>query len=755
MLKDGVLMPLHRRFKSGTNWEPIGFFSDGFCNSRTFDLQLGFFSSSAISLLSDGFASFLYNGGKMRMIINDILSKEDKKAIENGQSNTNIEQFDLNDIEKIKNTLSERNKHFFECLSWLIRHNRLDIVIISPKNKDGISHTKTGIFCDGENTITFEGSCNFSGNALLQNIESFTISCDWDGPVAIANIDEIKRDFNETFDGRDDTVEYRQIDEVKTRILTEFERKELGTLLEDEEKLIKKHRNVTISDTIKKALSRAQIIVQKEIRNIKKNDKMKYKPVYPYPDGPRKVYQETAYKNWAVQQNGMFNMATGTGKTVTALNVLFHLYQNDNLYKAIILVPTITLVNQWEKECKHFHFDKVVKICSVNSSWRAELDDIKYAEQLSELGFEESPSYVIITTYASFTQQSVFTLLNDLDNRLLLIADECHNMGSPKIKECLPKLKYTRKVGLSATPKRQFDDEGNIIINSFFGIKDNYTFEYSMEEAISKGVLCKYYYYPHVIYLNDAEMEEYKSLSKSISKFYNSRTDSFKKDPILTALLLKRKRIIHKAINKEKVFRDIILKNYKEKGNLKYTLVYVPEGIKADENDDIFDNTDSIGNDSESKHLIDIYTGIVSEVSHSTTVMEFTSDSENRDDILEKFASGDIEVLTSMKCLDEGVDVPRSETAIFCASTGNPRQFIQRRGRILRIHPEKKIAYIHDLVVAPLISSNSDNYKTERNLLKNELQRVKDFASLSINRCDTDIALDEVITYYNLTLYES
>ena len=752
MLKDGVLMPDHRRFKSGSNWEPVGFFSDGFCNSKSFDLQLGFFSSSAINLLSDGFASFLYNGGKMRMIINDILSKEDKEAIKNGMNDTNIETFNLNDIEQLKTTLSERNKHFFECLSWLIRHNRLDIVIISPKNKDGISHTKTGIFYDGENTISFEGSCNFSGNALLHNIESFTISCDWDGPVSLANINEIIRDFNNTFNGNDDTVDYRQIEEVKSRLLSQFERKELGALLEDEERIINKHKKNTLSDTVRKALDRARKIVQKEISNIKIKESMKNIPVYPYPDGPRKDYQETAYSKWAIHKNGMFNMATGTGKTVTALNVLYHLYQKENVYKAIILVPTIPLVNQWEKECKNFHFDKIVKVCSVNSSWREELKDLIYSEKLSDLGFEETPSFVIITTYASFAQESVFNTLNEFDERLLLIADECHNMGSPKILNCLPNIKYKRRVGLSATPKRQYDEEGNSVINSFFGIVDNYTFEYSMEEAIAKEVLCGYYYFPHVVFLNENEMDKYKVLSRSISKFYNSKTDSFQKDPILTALLLKRKRIIHKAANKEIAFKQIIQDIYEERGNLNYTLVYVPEGIKVDDEEDIFDEADTIGNDSESKHLIDIYTGIVKEVSKTTTVMEFTSDSENREDILQKFASGDIEVLTSMKCLDEGVDVPRSETAIFCASTGNPRQFIQRRGRILRTHPEKKVAYIHDLVVAPLITGNNDNFKTERKLIKKELQRVKDFALLSKNIYDTDIALDKILTYYQLTL---
>lgn len=151
MLKDNVQMPLHRRFKSGTEWEPIGFFSDALCEAKTFDLMLGFFSSSAINVLSDSFATFIYNGGKMRMIINDILSKEDKATFMVGESDVDLPTFDLSDIKTIKRTLSERDKHFFDCLAYLIRNDRVEIKIITPKDNCGISHTKAGIFSDNAN----------------------------------------------------------------------------------------------------------------------------------------------------------------------------------------------------------------------------------------------------------------------------------------------------------------------------------------------------------------------------------------------------------------------------------------------------------------------------------------------------------------------------------------------------------------------------------------------------------------------------
>lgn len=226
-----------------------------------------------------------------------------------------------------------------------------------------------------------------------------------------------------------------------------------------------------------------------------------------------------------------------------------------------------------------------------------------------------------------------------------------------------------------------------------------------------------------------------------------------KSDPILTALLLKRKRIIHKAANKKIVFKNILEEYYRIKGNLKYSLVYVPEGEEPESESDIFDMKDVIGVDEFTDSLIDQYTLIVRNIDERITVRKFTSQSSDRDNMIKDFADGKIDVLTSMKCLDEGVDVPRSELAIFCASTGNPRQFIQRRGRILRKHPDKHMAIIHDLVVAPEVQMDTASFYLEKSLLSNELKRVKNFALLSENSIDSVTELDDVMRYYGLSMF--
>lgn len=718
--------------------------------------MLGFFSSSAINVLADGFASFLYNGGQMRLIVNDILTEQDRNAIANGELDTPIPFFDINDIEKLKNTLSERDAHFFDCLAWLIRNNRLEIKIIAPKDGIGISHTKTGVFSDGVNKVGFDGSCNFSRSALIDNIESLTIFCDWDGNIADATVKEIKNEFDNVFTGQDENVIFISSDKVRTHIAESFKNKELKDLLEDEYRFIQQDiANESLPQTVKKALDKAKNKVENEIEKIKKQgetvEPMDFgKPRFPYDSGPRE-YQKKAFENWKNnKQKGLFAMATGTGKTITSLNCLLEIYNKLGYYKAIILVPTITLVEQWELECKKFNFSTIIKVCSKYNNWKSSVANLRLLEMTNS---DNKLSYIIISTYASFVRSNIFMELNQFPkNKLLLIADEAHNMGGGLMANRLSEIKYLRRIGLSATPERQFDDSGNLKLMNFFGCENNYTFEYSMGEAIEKGALCRYYYYPHIVKLTDNEMSEYVQLSKKIVKIMGFQdTESQER---LKMLLLKRKRIIHKAANKLIVFKQIVERRMIEKGNLKYTLVYVPEGNKPDDFEaDIFDQSDTMISDPESEHLIDDFTRIVRDMDSHIIVRQFTSESTDRDAMLKGFADGSIDVLTSMKCLDEGVDVPRSELAIFCASTGNPRQFIQRRGRVLRIHRNKRFAVIHDLIVIPDNVFDEECYTLEKSLVESELKRVRDFALLSENLNDTDNELQEVLNHYNLSIF--
>lgn len=470
-------------------------------------------------------------------------------------------------------------------------------------------------------------------------------------------------------------------------------------------------------------------------------------PSFPFKEGPRD-YQVLALDAWKANGcQGFFAMATGTGKTVTALNCLLDYYNEHGRYRCLVLVPTLSLVEQWVRELRKFNFTNIVKISSKERSWK---DDITRITASSYL--DEKSSFVVISTYASFAKTAIIAWLEELPSDTLVIADEAHNLGSPLLIQAMNRLPLKMRIGLSATAKRQFDHIGNAAINRYFRISDKYTFEYSMKEAIYKNVLCHYVYYPHVVRLNESEMEDYSILSHKIAKFYNPETDTFDDDPILTALLIKRKRIIHKAASKVFEFERIINNLYKEKGTLKYTMVYAPEGVSP--SDDIYyaaiDDQDFVEEDN--LPMINIYTKLVSQVNDKITVEQFTAKDNDRGRILEDFTNGTTQVLVAMKCLDEGIDVPRAENAIFISSTGNPRQFIQRRGRILRTHPDKPRACIHDLVVAPYMDHSYESFRMEQSLIRNELRRVQDFADLADNPDYTQEALAEIVDYYGLNL---
>lgn len=622
---------------------------------------------------------------------------------------------------------------------------RIDIRIIKPKNKKGIAHTKSGQFRDGDSTTSFTGSANFTISGLFNNLEEIKIDRSDSVDVMVQKrIESQRKEFNSIMEMKKTGIEYLSPNNLISAITANYDVKDVEELLNVEQKLRKLKKEKAIRERQKTGT------VCEELVDVK--------PRFPYATGPRE-YQKLAFENWKNNnQKGLFAMATGTGKTITSLNCLLEIFIRKGYYKAIILVPTITLVNQWEQECKKFRFSNIIKVYSKNSNWRDEVERVRFNEKYRTEG-EPEVSYIVISTYASYARDKVFKVLNDFDKqKLLMIADECHNMGSGSLVMRLKEIPYLRRIGLSATPDRQYDDVGNAKLRKFFGAEEKYAYEYSMEDAIKNGVLCRYMYYPHLIRLTSDEMDAYVQLSEKIAKYFNYNTGEFIHiDDVLKMMLLTRKRIIHKAENKLKTFIDIIKKRYKENGNLRYSLVYVPEGNKPDyiNGGDDYDISDVIIDDSDAEHLINIYSHAITEIDERVTVKKFTSGQTDREQILEDFAKGKLHVLTSMKCLDEGVDVPRSEFAVFCSSTGNPRQFIQRRGRILRTHPDKHIAELHDLVVVPEVSPNSDSFRMEQALLKTELIRVKNFALLSENPSYSEMELREVMDYYGLNLYNN
>lgn len=731
MLSD-IDYPKSEEYRTGTANEPLTFYLEALAGSTRLDLLLGYFSSSAISVLAVGFAQFISSGGRVRLIINHILSAQDKAAVLAGMSpEADKNAFDETDFRTLSATLDAYGHHFFACLAWLIASERIQIRAIRPIGRRGISHYKSGIFYDKQNKVKFKGSCNFTASGLLENLEELDIKRSWISGQDVFT--EQENEYNLLFDNLTDYAETIPFTHIESAIVRDYGGKDLDELLTDEQQLAaqkaKQTRNTNYQKTVAKLLQQIETY--------------RTTPRFPYDSGPRD-YQKEAAQNWIGNNyQGIFAMATGTGKTITSLNCVLNEYQKTGNYQAVILVPTTVLVEQWTHECRKFNFREIITVSAKSKNWQAELGNIR-----NKLSFGVATSFIVIVTYKSFTKPQFQTYFKSLPTTTILLADEAHNIASPSVAQLLDGIHLPKRIGLSATPKRIYDPAGSTHMEAFFHDAEPYVYSFSMERAIDEGILCPYYYYPKIVSLTPDEMVAYSEISAKLAKLYARSKGDTKGAKQIEMLLMQRKRIIHKAQGKLAVFETILNDIIDRRGRIDYTLVYAPEGFYADTeiDDETFpDFTDD-------NRIIDFYASIVRRVSPTTTVTQYTSDSDDKDVVLKQFEQGQINALLSMKCLDEGVDIPRTEQAIFCSSTGNPRQFIQRRGRILRQHPAKRFAYIYDMVVIPRTDPNSPNFQLERSLVNKELERVVHFAFMATNKYEATNVFREICDVYQLNL---
>lgn len=698
MLTDKPFYHIYSKFDSH---RPMEFCLQALGNSTRLDLGLGYFSSASFNVLSLGMAQFIVNNGHMNLYINKYISNEDY-ALLKGKYDEKFDEELVTSFIRLKKTFDQRDEHFFQCLAYLIATCRVNVKIVVLTD-GGLPHEKYGIFTDESgNKIHFTGSMNLTATAILGNLETLECTCSWKGDDSLEKVLSLERHFHKVWNGECAGVKIYDAKHFCNYIMTAYPNQDPENLLRQEQEFL-------------------------AIYNSQKKSSLSDSPHFPfkYHHGAR-PYQEEAYKAWVNNgKQGIFAMATGTGKTVTSLNCALHEYNEDGFYNLLILVPSLDLVVQWQDELKRFNFKKSINVSSMNASWRKELMDIS-----QKIKRKKTANYAIISTYDSFVNKDFQYLLPILSENMILIADEAHNIGGKSVKECFRNLTVKRRIALSATPERIYDEEGSKDIASFFNDGYPYVYSFPMSKAIDEGRLCQYYYYPKLAYLNDDEMSLYSFISKKLAQLWDSEKGKYKNRKEAEMLLMNRKRIIHKCADKLSVFRRIILEIGEE--NLKYTFVYTPQGkyekmgiddkVTLAENDDIsfiqklLDETKAIY----PNKRCNTFTGIDSK--------------EKRSLLLKSFAEGDLDILFAMKCLDEGVDVPRAERGIFTSSTGNPREFIQRRGRLLRTHPDKMFSYIYDIVVIPAMSKRDDSFgRMEQNMVKSELKRVAYFSSLSMN----------------------
>ncbi|SDP45976.1 Superfamily II DNA or RNA helicase [Mucilaginibacter sp. OK268] len=717
--------PQSSQYSSDSKRLPLEFYETAIPKAETMDMVLGYFSTNAIRTLCMGFAEFIYNGGVLRIVTNHELTEIDKEnllvdtLLQNQDTVINI----FSDLDLLRRELGPFGQHFFDCLKYLISQKRMVLQPVMHK-PIAMSHYKKIILFDGADYLYVHGSANFTSSGIVKNGESFTVDKSWGSDTEIFRIEEERTNFNLIFNKNHSSYIYLKPDEVISIIekvgntQTELELLDTSLYLRSQQEISKP----------------AQEFYRKREAEFKlKIDFIKNSPKFPFNSSPRE-YQLEAYQNWKKNNySGLFAMATGTGKTITALNCALTEFNKTGEYHIIVLVPSKALLEQWESELKSFNFNNILKVGGGNN-WQGEISDYS-----SNYKYDIRPNLAIIAINDSFVMPKFQKYYKTFQRDFLLIADEAHNLGAPNIKEVLSQIDPKKRIGLSATPKRIYDPEGTEFLSQFFKDKEPYCYSFTMERALKEGRLTNYYYYPNVVQLETDEQDTYNRISKELLKYFDFDKGQFKDSPIVEILLLERKRVIHKARQKLPCFMKI-LKDLNAKNKLKFVFTYVPEGISYDEKP-------------EGEKLIYTFIRKAHEFDPNLRLSSYTSADSGHGNLLKAFTNGEIDIVFAMKMLDEGIDVPRTEIGIFASSTGNPRQYIQRRGRLLRTHKDKLFASIYDMIVTPQTSDQDPSlFKIEQNLLKSELMRVAYFASLSMNFKDTQTALADITAKYDIDI---
>ena len=680
-----------------TSSDPIEkLFDPALSCSVCYDVAVGYFSTAWIRDVAHGLAKFAQNGGRARWIISPDLSEADFQVLRQDKAGKLNEGMVSEIIERSFLELYEKLKQEpRESLGWMINDNIIEFRIAIPINKlTGIMHAKMGYFKDqSNNEVGFSGSYNLTHGAQT-NWEKIDIYCDWKSKESATRIKGIQIEFDQMWNDVDPNI----------AIYTPSDK--------------------ALEPYILAARSSSRPYQLKPITT----SRFQIPPDY-LNDGKMRPYQEEAINNW-FQNNGrgIFNMATGSGKTATALAAATRLAvyseKQDSQMSFIVVAPFKHLADQWIDEAKIFGFLPVRCFDSVDK-WMPDAQSI-----LRNLTAGEQKIAMFIAVNNTFSKIPFQQYMKQLPGGICLIADEMHNLGAPHYLKSLPQ-KANFRLGLSATPVRHGDEEGTRALEEYFG-KEAICF--GLEQAIKEGFLCEYYYHPIPVLLTDEEMEEYKEISAKIARIFmfNNDEGDGPSEPV-KKLLIKRARLISGAVNKV----HTLIKLLKERADSSYNLIYCGDS-----------------NDGNERHVEKVMRLVGTEVKMKTN--KFTADEPlpKRRELLEQFGSGELQALIAIRCLDEGVDVPRTETAYILASSTNPRQYIQRRGRVLRRAKGKKTATIYDFIAIPDLNSieqfDSQAFKVERRLVKRELDRVNEFAMTAINSGESLRQLREIRKKLNL-----
>lgn len=679
-------------YESGIDRIIDDFYEPVLSASISYDRIAGFFSSSSLALAARGMGNFICHGGKMRLICSPILSRKDANII----TEVIAEGRDLSDeisldFDSITDSF-ERNH--VKALGWLLSIGRLEIrlAVLTDENgcvlsgedamRNGLFHQKVGILEDAYgNSLSFSGSINESATAWGINDEEFKVFKSWEG-----GMDYYVRD-KERFD---------EFWNCKRKTVKTFN---LPTAIK--EKII-----VFSSDFEPTSIKRSS-----KIQDIK------------FPTSiPLFHYQNEALIGWQGNSfSQLFEMATGTGKTRTAIAGLDYLLRLGKRIVTVIACPQSTLSLQWKSEIDKLNVigEECVIADGNNAGWHSNLQTL-----LLRLKVGMSQKIIIFTTHDTASSERFTSLMKThltQDSINLFIGDEAHWLGAPSLsKALLPE--YNHRIGLSATPSRWFDDAGTKKLVNYFG---NKSFEFTIRQALTevnpithKHFLVNYYYLIRKVGLTDNEFRKYKAETKRLLGLASKLVKDADAEENYQRALERRAKIVKNAESKYDEFKSI-LTELQQKGLVENLIVFVsPEQIKR----------------------VGLILSQMKIPYHKLTQDEGTrpesrfGNVSEREFIIDNFKKKNYKALVAIKCLDEGIDIPSASIGILMASNTNPREYVQRIGRIIRQDEGKRCAFLYDLCVTTFPESDdSDLGKLEKKIREKEKVRMKEIASNAIN----------------------
>lgn len=648
---------------------------------------VGYFTSWGLSHAAKGIAHLLSNGGQIRLVASPQLDLEDVRAIQDGYESKErtLLRAAARTFAQVEDVLVRDR---LAALAWLVSEGALDVRLAlrfsDGRPEMGLYHEKMGIFSDSfGSSVAFSGSPNETAGGLVENFEAVDVFWSWDD--ASGRVRRKIEDFERLWMNETAGLEVLEFSAETCVLLEPFKTPQRPARDPAEQPL----EPIAVPSTAGAPSLPAEI----NLRD----------------------YQTNAIRSWFENNGrGIMKMATGSGKTITSLAAASKVYLAGKLAALIVVCPYRHLVTQWDRECQKFGLEPILALES-RARWADLLSSALYNATSGSLKFLS-----VIVTNSTFASEAFQAKLRFFPLMTMLIADEVHNLGARKLRKSLPD-GVPLRLGLSATPERWFDDHGTTELFAYFGpvLKP----EYTLADALSDGVLVPYKYYPELVELTDDERDEYLRLSAAIAKAAAS-DDLDEDDQLLHNLLMQRARLIAVARNKLPALRALML----ERLDTCQTLFYCGDGTMAnEETDDIVRHVDAVS------------TLLGHELGYRVATYTAETSIDERESLRRRFESGDLQGLVAIRCLDEGVDIPSIERAFILASSSNPRQFIQRRGRILRICSTKREAEIFDMIVVPPVEGDISG--AERSLVRKEIARVVEFASLARNAAEARIRL--------------